>query len=1187
MAIRVAINHKTTYHYDREVSLSPHIFRLRPAVHSRTPVEAYSLTITPANHFINWQQDPFGNFQARVVFPEKTRQLSVEVEVIANMVVINPFDFFVEEYAENFPFEYSPFLANELTPYLEIKESGPRLMHWLSRLNPDRGTARPPNLDPAKDIGRPPRNNADKITINDFLVNINRKLNADIAYSIRMEPGVQTCEETLERALGSCRDSAWLLVQILRHLGLAARFVSGYLVQLAADSKPLDGPSGPEADFTDLHAWAEVYIPGAGWIGLDPTSGLFAGEGHIPLACTPHYISAAPVVGSTDPCEVRFEFHNTVRRIHEDPRVTKPYSEEQWAAIEALGYRIDEDLEKGDVRLTMGGEPTFVSIDDMESAQWNTDADGPEKRRLSHELIFRLRQQFGPNGMIHYGQGKWYPGEPLPRWQYGLYWRKDGYPMWKNMGLIGKENSWKTLTHQDAAIFIRELSRHLGLSTDNISPAYEDIFYFLWSEGKTPANIDPLKANLEDSLERRTLAGLLDQGLGSPAGYVLPLEWNYWNDRWLSCKWVFRREQLFLLPGNSPMGLRLPLESLPEIAKASQPHQVERSLFDNLPALGNYTSTVFARAQDQFTAAQHGSISSQDRSTPDHAPAENPPFDAKTIRKALCVEARNGILYIFIPPLEYLEHYLDLLASIETTASKLSMPVRIEGYEPPRDYRLERLVVSPDPGVIEVNIHPAKNWTEILHNINTLYEQAFLSRLGTEKFMLDGRHTGTGGGNHITIGSAEPAGSPLLRRPDLLRSLITYWQHHPGLSYLFSGSFVGPTSQSPRIDEGRDEKLYEMEIAFSQVPEKGFIPFYLTDRIFRHLLTDITGNTHRSEFCIDKLYSPDTASGRLGILEFRAFDMPPHKQMSLLQMLLIRGLIAWFWEKPYNHPLVRWGTQLNDQFMLSHYVYQDIKDVVNDLNEAGYPFMMNWFDAFFEFRFPHYGTVNINGIELEIRMGIEPWHVLGEEISSVGTARYVDSSLEKVQVKLKGLNGTRYVLLCNGAHVPLKETATKGEWVAGVRFRAWQPPSALHPTIGIDAPLVFDLVDTWNNRSIGGCRYHVTHPGGRSYDHFPVNSYEAESRRTNRFWDQGHTQGRVLPHPATGDPSATADPSATTDPSATADPSANSARPKAGAYPANYVEQTYSVFSTTIPDSIINKEYPNTLDLRLYRTHNK
>ena len=1133
MAIRVAIKHKTIYHYDRFVALTPHIFRLRPAVHSRTAIESYSFQITPKNHFINWQQDPFGNFQARVVFPERTNMLVVDVEVIARLEVINPFDFFVEEYAQFFPFQYSPQLKGELVPFLEIKESGPMLSGWVARLNKN------------------------KKNINDFLVYINQKLNRDIAYSIRMEPGVQSCEETIERALGSCRDTAWLLVQILRHLGLAARFVSGYLVQLTADIKSLDGPSGPLEDFTDLHAWTEVFVPGAGWIGLDPTSGLFAGEGHIPLACTPDYVSAAPVVGATEPCEVTFDFENTVTRIHEDPRVTKPYTEAQWAAIEALGYKIDEDLAAGDVRMTMGGEPTFVSIDDMESEQWNTAADGKEKRLLSHELIFRLRDKFGPGGMIHYGQGKWYPGELLPRWQYGLFWRKDGYPIWKNLGLIANEKTHHAYTHIEAQTFIQELSKHLAVNPNNVSTAYEDVFFFLWSEGKTPVNIDPFTTNLKDSIERKTLAQLLDRGLDVPAGFVLPIRWNYNNEKWQSCKWVFNREHMFLMPGNSPIGLRLPLESLPVIAKEDTPQIVERSLFEELPELDHFNETIKQRygsitehpAKPKKIEERIGEEKGEAIESNEIAETENITHKVDVFKTALCIEVREGIIYIFIPPMDYLEHYLDLIASIEATAIKLKLAVRIEGYEPPRDFRVERLVVSPDPGVIEVNIHPAATWKDLLHNINTLYDQAYLSRLGTEKFMLDGKHTGTGGGNHITIGGATPADSPLLRRPDLLQSLITYWQHHPGLSYLFSGSFIGPTSQAPRIDEGRDEKLYEMEIAFSQVPQDGFIPFYLVDRIFRHLLTDITGNTHRSEFCIDKLYSPDTSSGRLGILEFRAFDMPPHKQMSLLQMLLLRGLISWFWKKPYKHKLVRWGTQLHDKFMLSHYVQEDLKEVVNDLTNAGYPFDINWFNAYFEFRFPHYGTIKIQNIELEIRMGIEPWHVLGEEVGRSGTARFVDSSLEKIQVKLTGLTDSRYVLLCNGNRVPLKETPIKGEYVCGIRYRAWQPPSALHPTIGVDTPLVFDIVDTWNSRSIGGCTYHVSHPGGRSYDTFPVNSYEAESRRISRFWDHGHTQETL-----TAQPEVTA--------------------------MAHYITEDRKPYLVDAPPVIVNPEYPYTFDFR-------
>lgn len=1083
MTIRVAIRHKTAYNFDRPVSLSPHVFRLRPAVHSRTPIKAYTLRIEPKNHFINWQQDPFGNILARVVFPDKCRKLSVEVEVIADMTVINPFDFFVEDYAENYPFKYDPLTLKELQPYLELAEKGPLLLQWVKDF----------------DAGKRP--------INDFLVDINRKVFAAISYNIRMEVGIQSCEETLKIRSGSCRDSAWLLVQILRHLGLAARFVSGYLVQLTSDIKSLDGPSGPEHDFTDLHAWTEVYIPGAGWIGLDPTSGLLAGEGHIPLACTPDPASAAPVTGGTDKCEVEFEFSNTVERLHEDPRVTKPYTDEQWYHIDALGQYVDKQLIEGDVRLTMGGEPTFVSVDDMEGDEWNTHADGANKRERAQQLTIRLRDIFAKGAMLHYGQGKWYPGEPLPRWQYGIFWRKDGTSIWRNPALLADINKDYGHTVKQAQKFIQQISQRLGVQSRYIVTAFEDSFYYLWQEGTLPENLDPLKSNLKDSIERKTLTKLLDTGLDQPAGFTLPIKWNWSEQSWKSGPWDFRRGAMFLIPGNSPIGMRLPLDSLPWVAPDKRETQEPQSLFEDLPELGDYYGEVTRRySHIEAKKNEHPEIIEQE-------PGDDVAIEVEVPHTALCVEAREGRLYIFMPPLTMLEHYLELVAAIEATAENLATPVVMEGYEPPRDYRIERLMVTPDPGVIEVNIHPSKTWQELVEKTTILYEQAHLARLGTEKFMQDGRHTGTGGGNHITMGAEMPTDSPLLRRPDLLCSLITYWQHHPGLSYLFSGMFIGPTSQAPRVDEGRDEKLYELEIAFQQVPEGEVPEPWLVDRLLRHLLTDITGNTHRSEFCIDKLYSPDSSTGRLGILELRSFEMPPHARMSLVQTVLLRALIAWFWREPYKHDLVRWGTELHDRFMLPHYVREDMKQVTKDLQRAGFGFELEWLEPFFEFRFPRYGNTLIDGVDMELRFAIEPWHVLGEEVSSTGTARYVDSSVERIQVLVTGFTEGRYVISCNGRRLPMRNTGRKGEFVAGVRYRAWQPPSALHPTIAPHTPLVFDMIDTWNGRSVGGCTYYVAHPGGRSYDDFPVNDYAAETRRMTRFWDYGHTPGVIIRPP--------------------------------------------------------------------------
>jgi uncharacterized protein (DUF2126 family)/transglutaminase-like putative cysteine protease len=1062
--------------------MSPHTVRLRPAPHSRTAIHSYSLRIRPEQHFINWQQDAFGNYLARLVFPEKCTEFEVDVEVIADMIAINPFDFFVEEYAEEYPFTYSEQLHKELMPYLEKLEGGATFKQFLARIN------------------------REKRPINDYLVEVNQAVQRAIEYLVRLEPGIQTPDETLQLAKGSCRDSAWLLVQLLRHMGLAARFASGYLVQLTADEKSLDGPSGTAQDFTDLHAWCEVFLPGAGWVGLDPTSGLFASEGHIPLACTPHPVSAAPIAGATDNCEVDFSFSNTVERILEDPRVTKPYSEEQWQEILALGKLVDTQFEQHDVRLTMGGEPTFVSIDDMETAQWNTEALGEDKLRLAKTLLLRLRDRFAPKGLLHYGQGKWYPGEEIPRWALGVFWRKDGEPLWNDPQWLARVDKDYSHDFKAAIAFGQQLCTLLGLPRQVCQNAYEDGLYYLLQEQNLPNNLDLLAQKLKGNLDRRRLARLIERGFTTPTGVVIPLArsmgWPIDESRksWRSSLWPLKRERITLIPGDSPMGLRLPLNDLPELAEKADCVTPQRDPFEPRESLKGRADMHFAE-------------SAADRST---RPTE---YEA-VVRTALCIEPRGGRLHVFMPPLEYLEDYVELIAAVEECAAALQTPMIVEGYEPPRDPRLLKLLVTPDPGVIEVNVHPANNWDELVANTTTLYEEARQARLSTEKFMLDGRHTGTGGGNHITLGGATPADSPILRRPDLLRSLITFWQHHPSLSYLFSSMFVGPTSQAPRVDEGRDEMLYELEVAFAQMSKlqisQGETPQpWLVDRLLRNLLIDVTGNTHRAEFCIDKLYSPSGPAGRLGILEFRGFEMPPHSRMALVQALLLRALVARFWLKPYAKPLIRWGTELHDRFMLPHYLWQDMKFVVEDLQDHGLPFQLEWLAPFEEFRFPHYGRVQIDDIELELRWAVEPWHVLGEESTSFGTSRYVDSSVERLQVRVTGMTEGRYVVACNERRVPMRSTGRHGEFVGGVRYRAWQPPSALHPLIGVHVPLTFDLIDTWNGRSIGGCTYHVSHPGGRSYEAFPVNSLEAESRRINRFGTVSYTQGPFVPRPDT------------------------------------------------------------------------
>ena len=1140
MSIHAALHHVTHYRYDRPVQLGPQVVRLRPAPHCRSRIISYSLKIEPAHHFINWQQDPFANWQARLVFPDKTTEFKVTVDLVAEMAVYNPFDFFLEPAAEQFPFDYDPLLKEELAPYLARTPQGDLFNHYVAGI--DRSPQR---------------------TI-DFLVGLNQRLQHDIGYLIRLEPGVQTPEQTLHKASGSCRDSGWLLVQLLRHCGLAARFVSGYLIQLKADQKSLDGPSGTEVDFTDLHAWAEVYLPGAGWVGLDPTSGLLAGEGHIPLACTPQPSGAAPIEGLVDDARVEFRHDMAVTRIHESPRVTLPYSDAQWADILQLGDAVDLQLQADDVRLTMGGEPTFVGIDDRDGPEWNTAALGPTKRVFALDLLHRLKARYGPNGLLHLGQGKWYPGEQLPRWALSLFWRPDGQPLWRNPALQADERQPQQARPEDAERFIRALAERLGVGTATIAPAYEDAWHYIAAERRLPINVDPFDSRLADEAERARLRRVFTQGLDKVVGWLLPLrstsELAHAPDRpaqpagaerprWLTSRWWFRDNRLVLVPGDSPMGFRLPLNSLPWVADEDLP-----KAFPKDPYADDADNDALAAADDEPSGAHDP----EDREPRRHESARWVP------RTALCVEVRDpvrshtadaelpeiegddeaadakraarsahqaavekyalkpgqsSIVYIFMPPLDEVDDYLALVTAIEATAEQLQLPVVLEGYPPPRDKRLKMLQITPDPGVIEANIQPVHHWRELVDNTEFLYQSAFESRLSAEKFMVDGRHTGTGGGNHFVLGGATPADSPFLRRPDLLASLLLYWHNHPSLSYLFSGLFIGPTSQAPRVDEARNDQLYELEIALQEIhrasEEQGdAMPPWLVDRTLRNILIDVTGNTHRSEFCIDKLYSPEGPTGRLGLLELRAFEMPPHARMSIAQKLLMRALVARFWRQPYRAPATRWGTQLHDRFMLPAWVQADFADVMRDMREAGFAFDDAWFAPHFEFRFPFVGDVQLLGMQLELRNALEPWHVMGEESAGGATARYVDSSLERLQLRVTGFNDSRYALTCNGQALPLQPLGTEGEYACGVRFKAWNPWSALHPTIQPHGPLVFDVFDTWNGRSVGGCRYHVAHPGGRSYDSFPINAYEAESRRLARFAPMGHTAGRAAAPPA-------------------------------------------------------------------------
>jgi uncharacterized protein (DUF2126 family)/transglutaminase-like putative cysteine protease len=982
------------------------------------------LEVKPTDGICSWQFDPLANHVARVVFPNKTSEFSVDVDLVADLSPLNPFAFLLEPEAEMAPFTYKLEVARMLEPFLVLKSSGPLLNDFIASVRGPQQTVA-------------------------LLLALNERVRDHVSYTTRMEHGVQSCEETLSLGTGSCRDSSWLLVQICRRLGFAARFVSGYLVQLA-DNKQLAETECRKTDSVELHAWAEVYLPGAGWVGMDPTSGLLTSEGHIPLACSTTPVDAAPISGTVEPAGVEFTHALTVRRLDEAPSLTSPFSDRDWHKIRELAYEVDCNLRTQDVRLTIGGEPTFVGIDAPESAQWNFDALGPEKRSAALLLIRSIRQRIAPGALLHFGQGKWYPGEQMPRWAFHCIWRKDHLPVWENGDLFALEGKNDAYGNSEANAFLEALSRRLGADPENILLAME-----LISEQE------------------------------EPTGFILPLRRRQPGGRlvWSSQLWFERPKKFMLSAGDSPIGYRIPVEMMPWVAPDALTYEIDED------------GRVRLRS-----VVKHPEMFGQDpERDPLPAISEDANSPRELVRPSLCVQAREGSLHVFLPYIPVLADYLDLVAAVEETSQYLQMPVWIEGYSAPPDPRITVFSLTPDPGVLEVNMPPTSGWDEQETYNAILAEEAQRHRLIAAKFGYDGSHLATGGGSHITLGGPTLADSPILRRPDVLRSMLSFWQNHPSLSYLFAGMYVGPTSQYPRVDEARVDSLYELEVAFSHLPIGNCQP-EIIDGLFRNLLVDVTGNSHRAEFCIDKLHPPEGQGLRLGLLELRAFEMPPHYRMGLLQTLLVRALFTMFWKKPFTGGLVRWGTALHDRFMLPHFVERDFLEVLDILRTVGFPFLDTWFAPHLEFRFPKIGEIEADGVRLELRQALEPWNVLAEETTSGGTGRSVDSSLERIQVKVNGLSpASRYAVSCNGRMVPLHLSEAQHEALAGIRYRARRLSAALHPTIPVHTPLRFDLIDTWKNRSVGHCAYYAGRLDGTLYDSRPADSTEASERRLGRF----------------------------------------------------------------------------------------
>ncbi|MBP9892316.1 MAG: transglutaminase family protein [Planctomycetes bacterium] len=1065
--MRVRVKHDTRYIYGGKVLLGPQIVRLRPAEHARAKLLSYNLEISPKCE-VRWQYDPWGNHIARLTFAKGTEpeEFRVTVDAAFDIRPVNPFNFFTDDRCKELPFKYPDGLEQELAPFLQHVKPSARLKAYVEQI-PFTGNS------------------------TDYLVALNSHVAKTVRYIIRTEPGIQTSDETLQKTSGSCRDSAVLLVDCLRARGLAARFCSGYLVQLADEGNIPDVAKGVLHDVVDLHAWAEVFIPGAGWIGLDGTSGLLCGEGHIPLASTVNPELAAPIAGTSNIPAKEFAFEMTVTRLGHEPSPRKPYTEEQWAALKAAGERADSMVAGHGLRLTMGGEPTWTSREHPDLPEWNTEALGPTKWRQGLLLARELRKRFGVSPLAMQHMGKLYPGESLPRWVLRLLWRADDKPVWSNDNLLdladqqpGTGNRVSTESEiENARRFGDALVKILGVKP-NLIPGYEDPWVFLTREENLPTDIDPLKANLKDSEERRQLARALTRGLNSPVGFALPLRRA--SGAWQTADWTFRRRHCFLIPGDSPMGLRLPLDRI----QGLPPEDHEADVTTPQPQLEQ------ARLQREM-----GEIEAQ---------AEQALDKRIVFRTAMCIEPRDGALNIFLPPVTNAQDFLDLISAIEEAAAKTNQPVRLEGYPPPRDPRLRECLVTPDPGVIEVNLPVSERFSDYISLMETVNDAANHAGLSTEKYQLDGRECGSGGGNHLTLGGPTTVESPFLQRPDLIASLLRFAQNHPSLSYLFTGLFVGPTSQAPRLDEARMDSLYELEVALNRLTEKpGYAAPWFTDRLLRNLLTDLSGNTHRTEFCIDKLYSPDGTHGRQGLVEFRAFEMPPHERMAAAQMLLVRSLAARFAKEPYTAPLVRWGSRLHDQFMLPHYLWRDFEDIARDLREHGLPLDAEWYRPFLDYRCPQAGQHQVDDLSIEIRVALEPWIVLGEQPTAGTVSRYVDSSVERLQVRVDGFVESRHAIAVNGWNLPLRATGKAGEGVAGLRFRAWQPPHCLQPHIGVHHPVRFDIVDLWSRRSLGAATYHVWHPEGRGFDKPPLTAFEAAARRAQRFTTQGH-----MPWPA-------------------------------------------------------------------------
>ena len=1114
MSTRIALTHTIDRRYARRLVLPTHWLRLRPAPHTKAAIEAYSLSVGTEPHFLNWVRDPFENHLARLDLPEPVFGLNMAVDIVADLAPANPFDFLTEPYAASFPFEYPEQLQKELTPYLHLPKAGPRLADYLGALD------------------------ADSAYIIEKLGKLTGNVHRSLAIVGSAQPGAVDLEDVVKRGTASPWEAAWLMAVSLRHLGVAARFTAGYRVVLASEAVPIhawtadaeDSETSLWLDSASLHAWCEVFLPGAGWIGLDPSAGLFTHEGYIPLTATPDPLRALPWVAEVaepgKPAEVpppdeSFE-SIAVRRLIAAAEPS-PYSDAQWGDISALGQSVDARLATAGISLAMGQTLNLTSPY-SDSIEWATTALGPRKRAAAEDLLARLRLKVAPGGVLHESQGEWFGGETLPRWKLSCFFRADGEPIWRNSSLLGcslgngpetaasgpvrpqgpgarlprssEPGAAEGASPADAGHFAEMLARKLGVFPEFVMPAHEDQLYELW-QNRAHIQFKPPSEALSNPVQRRALAVKLSQTRLEPVGYVLPLRWDGVAGRCISGAWTFRRGALYLVPGDSPMGFRLPLDALPAGDDSAEPLDPERCHFEDRPLL----ASLYGEPSARLTSFIHTPPA------PEATDQDGVQGLARVPRTALCAQMRNGRLWVFLPPLTHLEHWLELVNAIEATALSLGLPVQLEGYEPPEDFRLQRLSIEPEAGVLRVTLPQAGSWEQLQGLLATAYTEAANLGLLAERIGQDGARQAAGGEADILLVGALPPLSPFLLRPQLLHSLIAYWQQHPALSYLFAGRLIGQSGPAPRPDEGRDDALYELDIALSRMPRDEDSAPSVPDRMLRHLLADSAGDIKKAEIRVDQLYPPDRSSQRLGRIALRSFQTAPDHRMAAAQCLLLRALIAFLAERPADPRLRDFGPELHDRYMLPGELWEDLAEVIRDLDRARLPVQADWFAPFLDRRFPTLGEVAMGDVRMAIRTAHEPWPVLAEEAVAGVVTRFIDAANQRVQVELTGLTPTHHILVCNGRRVPLQPTRTRGRFLAGVRYKAWNPPSSLHPTLWPVYSLVFDLLDARTGEVLGGCTWFPARPSLVGFSAAPAPVASGEPEREPHY----RPQAAVLP----------------------------------------------------------------------------